>query len=237
MAENKHALVVVASPELSAPSALLPKLQAAAVHQVKLIRRTESEASQRALLLGLTLWRIKASMKGTFTGWLKKDFDSLGYRQARYYMSASLAFIEKTKATLPEFLALPGDQAELALDALPEGKGRALMAKIEKFVDGRSLGDLFEDLGIKESAKKKARRLGAASDDDASAEETAAARELTVQDRFNELDQAMQLVRKSTADRALWMSFSKQQHADLKAAADATAEHLTALFVKTHGRK
>jgi hypothetical protein len=206
MSDNKHALIVVASPELSAPSALLPKLQAAAVHQVKLIRRTESEASQRAILLGLTLWRIKASMKGTFTGWLKDDFDSLGYRQARYYMSASLAFIEQTKATLPEFLALPGNQADLALDAMPEGKARTLMAKIEKFVGDRSLGELFDHLGIKDAGKKK-HRTG--SDDDGESDAPAAPAD-PAQCLYNEATEHLHALRITLTDDAALIQIKRK---------------------------
>ncbi len=235
MSEKKHALVIVDSPELSASGALLPKLQAAAVHQVKLIRRTESEASQRAILLGLTLYRIKASMKGTFTDWLKKDFDVLGYRQARYYMAASLAFIEKTKATLPEFLALPGDQAELQLAAVPEGKGRALMAKIEKFVGDRSLGEMFEDLGIKEAKKKK---RGAGGGDDTEETETAeTSAPKSPQDLCAEIEEQLALARKAAADPAVWMQLSKKQHDGLKEAFEAAAERIATIHAKTHGKK
>jgi hypothetical protein len=230
---SKHALTLVNDSAISAPSALLSKLQAAAIHQVALIRRTESEAAQRAILLGLTLWRIKASMKGTFTGWLKKDFDSLGYRQARYYMSGALEFVEKTKATLPEFLALPGDQTELALDAMPDAKARQLMSKIEKFVGKRSLTELFDDLGIKESAKKKRLRGSTADAGEVEDDTNAAA---SAQDRFNEIAGLFESARKATADKANWLAFSKEQHLQLKSLAEETAGHLADLCTKTHGR-
>ena len=59
---------------------------------------------------------------------------------------------------------------------------------------------------------------------------------MTVQDRFNELDGALRGARKTAADKAVWMSFSKQQHADLKAAAEETAAFISEQFIKTHGR-
>lgn len=231
---SKHALILVQDSAISAPSGALFTLQQTAIEQMRLIRRYQNESAIRSILVGLSLWRIKASMKGTFTEWLKKDFDGVGYRQARYYMSASLAFLEKTKATKPEFLALPGDQTQLTLDSY-EGAARSFMEKITEFVGERSLGELLADLGLKETAKKKATRVGEDRDDEGSTDGSSA--ELSVQDRFNELSEALRNVRQGTADKALWMSFTKQQHADLKAAADATAEHVTTLFVKTHGRK
>jgi hypothetical protein len=79
-------------------------------------------------------------------------------------MRLAVAAIQKTKATVPEILALPGDQKELALESVDE-TARHLMEKLAAWVGDRSLNEMLCNLGIKADGK-----LGGArekSDDDA----------------------------------------------------------------------
>jgi hypothetical protein len=147
-------------------------------------------------------------------------------------MRLALAAVENTKATVPEILALPGDQKELVFET-GEAPARRLMAKLVEFVGERSLNELFGDLGIKDRAAAKRRKMA---EEDAK-EHAAAEREMTLQDRFNDIEEHLRLARGAATDKALWMSFSRQQHADLKAIFDDAAERITEIYVKTHGRK
>jgi aminopeptidase N len=79
---------------------------------------------------GLTLLRVKHSMPhGTFEKWLDSNLHAVQFstRQARYLMRLAVKFIERTKARVPDLLALPGDQ--LSLDLADNAAGKALAAK------------------------------------------------------------------------------------------------------------
>ncbi|MDP2226803.1 MAG: hypothetical protein Q8J78_04945, partial [Moraxellaceae bacterium] len=101
----------------------LTKLQLVAVQQFRRIARDTREAPLRAILLGLTLHRVKASMPwGTFEAWKKANVtacniwsESTTKKNCSFFMRLAIAAISRTGATKPQLLALPGDQSELAL--------------------------------------------------------------------------------------------------------------------------
>src|SRR5690606_16247103 len=136
---------------LTYSEAQLPKLQAAALQQLAEIRRMERESAARAVLAGLTLIRVKHSLKhGQFLPWLKQHVQGVGYQQCNFYMGLAQVFVAKARITKPDMLALPGDQTALSLDA--EGEARGFFSKLEKFVGEASLNDLLDKHGLK---KKK----------------------------------------------------------------------------------
>lgn len=128
----------------------ISKLQAVAIQQIAMIKTMERDAALRALLVGLTLHRIKGGLKhGEFTPWIKKHLDGAGYRQGNYYMRLATAFVDCMNVTKPEILAFPGDQKELALE-LADATARKFMQKAANFVGERSLNELLDHLHIKD---------------------------------------------------------------------------------------
>jgi len=217
----------------------LNQLQQVAVAQFQRIARDTRDTPLRAILLGLTLHRVKATMQhGTFEAWKKANLtqgniwsESTAIKNASFYMRLATAAIASTEATKPELLALPGDQTELALNA--EGQSRKFVDKLQAFIDERTLDQLLRDEGIKDANKKK-KKTGAAA---TSAAPSEAEKEVTVQDRFNEIEAALKLAREGATDKATWMAMSTQQHTDLKDMFEAAADRVCEVFVKTHGRK
>lgn len=145
MADKKHALSLLADPQLSTTGGQLAALQTATISQLALIRRLESESALRAVLVGLALHRIKASLPyGQFGPWLAQNVEAKR-SQANNYMRLSTAFIAQARATKVELLAMPGD---LALSSEEPG-ARKLLAKALSFVGECSLNELLVKYGIK----------------------------------------------------------------------------------------
>ena len=233
MPSPSSALALVQDREIST-KVEISKLQAVAVQQLAVIKQLHASAALRAILVGLTLHRIKAaSTHGEWMPWLKKNFDG-GKSTANHYMRLALVFVEKTKAKRPDLLALPGDQIDLALEN-PGAAEKRLMDKAAKFVGTKTLSELLDEHGIRDGVAKGKKRASGGDDGDAKEDDDAPGA-ASVQDRFNEIAGLFITARKATADKANWMSFSKQQHEQLKALAGETAEHVAALFVKTHGK-
>lgn len=233
---SNYALTVLGESKSSA-LADVSKLQAVAAEQLAAIPRIEREAALRAILCGLTLHRVKASLPhGQWEPWLAQvhtqNATSGGvlpsHAQVRYYMRLAIAAVEETKATKPQLLALPGDQTELAMESADSG-ARQLMSKLTKFVGARSLNELLSDLGIKD---RKANRKHAAGDDK---DEPPSAQ--TVQEAFNDIAENLRVARDSACDKAVWMSFTRAQHEDLRALFEGAADKVAETFIKTHGRK
>jgi hypothetical protein len=143
---------VVSSRELAYNEAQLPKVQQAALEQIARVRQLEREGAARAVLAGLSLHRVKASLKhGHFLPWLKANLDGKGYSQVNYYMRLALVFVEKAHVSKPALLALPSDQLSLQVDA--EGEAHEFFGKLDKFVGSASLNELLEKHGIKSLPK------------------------------------------------------------------------------------
>lgn len=232
---SKHAIAILESEQIRTTGADLKDLGQQALAELDAIRQMETGAALRALRFGLVMYRVKATVKhGQFQPWQKKTFGGTAERQCQYYMKLAAAFVERAKLDVQGVLALPAANGEL-LPAKQSGAARSALEAAIEYIDGRSLNECLADEGIK-AKKKPVKRGGGGTGDDTTEETTEAEREVTVQDRFNDIDDLLRRARKAVADKAVWMSFSKKQHADLKAAADQTAEVVTDLFVKTHGR-
>jgi len=175
--DKKVALALLDDKQIRTTGANLDTLQRAAITQIALVRRMESESALRAILVGMALMRVKHSLAhGEFMPWLKKNLDATAHRQANYYMRLGLVFLEKTKATKPEVLALPGDQAELSLDNI-EGPARRLMEKMTKFVGDKSLNELLSEHAIKDGKALGGARKGGKEDKRSEEEKLAEVRE------------------------------------------------------------
>lgn len=146
------ALAVISSSELKADAKQLALLQNSVVAQFRRLHQMREEEALRGLLLGLTLHRVKASLPhGEFGKWAKTHA-TFGERWVNYLMKLALVFIDKAKATKPELLACPGDQAELALEGM-EGEQRRFTAKARKFVGKLNLSELLDAHDIKGGKK------------------------------------------------------------------------------------
>ena len=167
--KNTTALAILGDRSLSYDQAMLPKIQAAALQQLAEVARLGRERGARAILAGLALCRVKASLKhGQFLPWLKANV-GVGKTACNDYMRLALAFVEKAGVSKPDLLALPGDQTNLAIDESDEAQ-RRFFAKLEKFVGQSSLSELLEKHGIKGQPKLGGARLPEGQDDDESAD-------------------------------------------------------------------
>jgi hypothetical protein len=234
MSKSTSALSLYENNQVRLADDQLSSLEKTVVEQMSFFRRNQPETSMRVILCGLALRRIKASLKhGQWEPWTKRIiaplFGAHASRYIRNWMRLADKFVETSKLTLPDFLALPGDQTELALAAETNAEAKRLMARLEKFVGDLGPTELMIKHGVRE-AEKKPRTLGGEKEETPAA--TEARHAITVQDRFNELDQALNTL----PDKTVWMSLSKRQHADLRARAHATAAHYDQLWVKTHGK-
>lgn len=226
-----NALAVVTSHELKAKDSDLEFLQKSVVAQLGKMSGLRQEESLRGLLVGMALYRIKASLPhGQFGKWCKSAINgTYGERYVNYLMKLALIFVEKCKVRKPELLALPGDQTELALDGM-EGDQRRFTAKAIKFVGDLSLNELFIEHDIKpagstKNAKKKKPGGG----------DTSPAK--TPQELCIEILETLELARKDACDKAVWMRMSRAQHDDIKHAFEEAGKRIAALHSKTHGRK
>lgn len=172
--KNATALAILGDRSLSYDQAMLPKIQEATLQQLAEVNRLGRERAARALLAGLGLCRVKASLKhGQFQPWLKAHV-KVGLVSCNNYMRLALAFVEKAGVSKPDLLALPGDQTNLAIDESDEAQ-RRFFSKLEKFVGQSSLSELLEKHGIKGQPKLGGARLPEGQDEDESADHEALA--------------------------------------------------------------
>lgn len=223
----KHALTVLAAPELrSSGDDTLAKLQAAALAQLAAVGEMESKAALGGVLSGMTLLRVKASMPhGTFGKWLEANSHGvrISHRSANYYMRLALIFVEKTKATVPDLLALPGDQ--LSLDLADNAAGKRLAAKLQKFVGDCSLYELLVKHGIR----------GVTRDADEAGGEDGAATPAG-EDFFAEVATTLEGWRKIVTDRAALVRLTPQQLDLLHESVTADYTEFKKLYKATRGK-
>ncbi|QYM80261.1 hypothetical protein K0B96_06510 [Horticoccus luteus] len=169
---KKHALTLLAAPDLAVAKDGVAKLQSLAVAQVAAVGEMESNAAKGGILAGLTLHRVKASLPhGHFGKWIGQISTAVEIcrtvkkSQANNYMRLAMVFLEKTKAQKPELLALPGDQT--SLDLADNHAGQQLRAKLEKFTAGLSLNELLIKHGIKGVGLKTELETAKEDEDDA----------------------------------------------------------------------
>jgi hypothetical protein len=157
------ALVLLSDPQISVAVDIL-KLQSITLKQIKLIAQMERDGALRAIIVGIALHRIKASVNhGEFMPWIKENVEGAGYNQANYYMRLALAFTDRACVTMPELLSLPVDGTEFALDSA-DAFARRFLEKAQNFVGDRSLNELLREHGIKDAAPRggaRERGLGA----------------------------------------------------------------------------
>jgi hypothetical protein len=153
---HKHALTVFADPKVRAATPTDQLVEIARV-QLAAIPALENEAAVRAVLLGLTLQKLRAGAPhGTWVEQLTQMLTATNVWtpktakvNASYYMRLASFFVEKTRVTVPEMLALPGDQTELAIDENSSAQARRFSEKLGKFVGQWSLNELLVRNGIK----------------------------------------------------------------------------------------
>ena len=165
---KNQALVLVNTPEWAVAGDEVKHLQDLAVEQLGAISKMENAAAMGSIIAGLTLHRVKASMKhGTFGKWLDQirtgganlekrpsgSFLEVTQRHAQRYMSLALHFLDECKVQLPELLALPGDQ--LTLDLADGHDHNDLLVKLRKFCGSCSLNELLIKHDIKSVGLKK----------------------------------------------------------------------------------
>lgn len=232
LALYEHANVKLSGQQLSA-------LEKTVIAQVSFFQRNQPETSTRIILSGLAMRRIRVSLgHGNWEPWIKRNIvpilGAAAGRTIRNWMRLADKFAEETELTLPDFLALPGDQGELALVADKDATARRLMKSVENFVGELGPTELMIEHDIREDAgaarKRKLLNKGAKP---ATAEE----KEQTVQERFNEIETALQLARKGATDKGTWMSFSKKHHDALKSIFNHAAEQVGEIYAKTHGNR
>lgn len=171
---NRSALVVLADSKLTAQGDQLAQLQKSAVVALQAVPQMERQAAAHAILAGMTLHRVKASLRhGEWEPWVKQIVTSgddltkptkAGLTQVKYYMRLATVFIGKAKVTAPDVLALPGDQTQLALEG-GEGEARAFFGKLSKFVGTKSLNELLSEHQIKGTKKLGGKRETEEEDD------------------------------------------------------------------------
>ncbi len=195
------------------------------------------QAPYRAIALGILLHQLKAGCQhGEWMGTYEQILKSLKFVTegtarvyASQYMRLASTFLTEADAAKPEFIQLSVNQTEISKDT-GNATEKAFAKKLESFIGDRSLDELLTDYDLRNAAATKRRKLAA--------EENAAvsdAAEMSAQDLFNEMEEHLQLARKSAADKGVWMRLSKQHHKDLMETAGETYQRIKAQYEKTHG--
>lgn len=179
---NSSALTIVNSAEFAVEKGGLKQLQDVAVEQLRAVGELQQKGAMAAVITGLTLHRVKASMPhGSFSAWMKQKLTEVNFWtpktakiNASYYMRLALIFIEKAKVAKPDVLALPGDQ--LILEVGDHHEAGAFFGKLEKFVGDASLNELLNTHGIKDRKARGGARVAGEVEKEAVDPETAALR-------------------------------------------------------------
>ena len=234
-AAKKHALTVLAAPELTVQKDGVKKLQSAAVVQCAAVNQMESKAAMGAVLAGLTLHRVKASMPhGKFGAWVEQISTSGGNlpavkkSQANNYMRLALAFVERTRVQKPDLLALPGDQTALELG--DSATTRRFMGKLQGFVGECSLNELLIKHGIKGVGLKTALEQAEGADPSTGSGQG-------IEDFFGEVAERVYGLRQIVTSRESLLRLSPKQLDTLRdALADAHAQ-FEKLYAEARGTK
>lgn len=232
MPKQTHALTVLATPEFAVAKDDIKKLQEAAVEQCSAVAKMESNAAKGAVLAGLTLHRVKASLPyGQFGKWVEKISTSGGKvtvkkSQANNYMRLSSVFLERCKVQKPDLLALPGDQT--ALDLGDGAEARTLFSKLHKFVGECSLNELLVKYGIKGVVREG---------DPGTEEETAAPAAGAAEDYFAEVAESVMGFRSIVTSRDALVRLSPQQLDTLHESVTDAYSQFKQLYQEARGKK
>jgi hypothetical protein len=173
---KQTALAVLESPQIVTTGNNLNQLAVRANEELDAIKRMETGAALRAIRFGIVMYQVKATLPhGQFLKWRDQSFPALKRTQAGFYMSLALTFVEKSKANLPEVLALPEVQTDLPLDQ-QQGPSAEILGKAYAFVGDCSLNELLDKHGIKGKGK-----LGGARESDDAEKPIKTAEELAAQ--------------------------------------------------------
>jgi hypothetical protein len=236
--EKTSAALAVISRVAATKSIKRDHLIETAKQQFALIARYRKEGPIRAIFLGIILNILKEGCAhGEWTPLYQQMLQTVTFcspttakRLASEYMRLSIEALAATEMATPEFLALPGNQLSFALEP-SDAVGRRFVAKLEEYVDDRSVDEMLTDLGFRGgSAVRRGKKLEKAAENKPSKEESAR----TLQECFNAIEEHLHLAVVGTLDRATWMSFSRQQHEDLRHIFDQAAADIRARFLKTH---
>lgn len=100
------------------------------------------ERSKKGILAGLYLGQVKAVLgHGAFGKWQAKHFPK-GHSTAAKYMALAAVFCRKSKVLLPELVG--ANQLSLDLSSDQDEGGRAILAKLDKFVGTSGLTELMQ---------------------------------------------------------------------------------------------
>lgn len=123
-----------------------------------LIPQQERMNAARAILVGIGLHAVKASLKHKqFTPWMEANLTqgkiwtkTTAIKNASFFMRLAIAFVDQAKPTRPEMLAITAAGSVSTDGANAEGM-KKIMARIDKFIGDRSLNEMLVDEGIKTS--------------------------------------------------------------------------------------
>jgi hypothetical protein len=148
------AIALLDSTKLAAPE--VKRFGSAVAAEFCEIARTETMNSMRAVLTGMALPILKASMpRGEFTPWMKANLtqgkiwtEGTAIKNASFYTRLAHKIVEEARLTGDDVLALTeGNTVRGEAGKAREGAG--LLQKIEKVIAGRTITELLEDYGIK----------------------------------------------------------------------------------------
>jgi hypothetical protein len=103
------------------------------------------ERSKKAIMAGVYLKQVKAVLgHGPFNAWCSEHLGK-SKRMGEYYMALAVKFARSTKLDFPELAG--ANQLTLDLKA-QDSDGRAVLAKLDKFVGSKGLTELMHQHGV-----------------------------------------------------------------------------------------
>lgn len=138
------------------PTAKVQAFGRAVAKEFSALANTERTNARRAILIGLALPIIKASLpRGEFEPWKKANLTqgkiwtpATALKNASFYARLSLQFLQETKPTADEVLSVTAGQA---VQGKP-GKDKhaaELLKRIDAFCGERTLTELLDEYGIR----------------------------------------------------------------------------------------
>ena len=144
------ALTLLSDPQIATTGGNLARLQETAIEQLDLIRKMESESALRAVLCGLALHRIKASLKhGEFGKWQSK-YIAAKRSQVGYYMRLALVCLQEGGFSKQDMTAMTSESGDIVL--AKDGAAHRAFKKIQNFVGDKSLNELLIEHDIKNAS-------------------------------------------------------------------------------------
>ena len=221
MSNKAQALAILQDSKL--PFAEISAIAEICRRHLEEIRKAEKMTAQRAIVLGVMLWKVRLALPhGDWMPW-QAQYLSACKTEVNYYMRLALVFLIKSRATKVELRALPSDSVELAAnDAL----SRALLTRLEKFVGECSLHELLVKHGLKGVTRDQGDEDGA----DASAK---TGEQLV----FTSFCDTLFAVRQTVLKREHLMQLTPDQLKGFRREWEQTNSEMQALFAEALGQK